>query len=110
MCSPCNFGLQHYWRLVDSEALALKVRSEEMDRKIACTQAELRDRQSQLPVQWAVVALPSRAIRRPPQSFCSYHGFLRQRQGAGAGSKVTLSIKMLFGYDDTPEALLDDKT
>ncbi len=44
----------------------------------------------------------------PPESFCSCRGFLRQRQGAGA--KVTLSTKMLFGYDDTPEGLLEDKT
>ena len=44
----------------------------------------------------------------PPESFGSCRGLLHQRQGAGA--KVTLSTKMLFGYDDTPEGLLEDKT
>src|SRR5438132_881714 len=47
-----------------------------MDRKIACTQAELRDRQSQLPVQWAVVALPSRACHYP--KFSLGHGKISQ--------------------------------
>lgn len=59
-------------------------------------------------LQWAVVALPSRGIRRLLQSFCSCRGFLCKSQGAG--SKLTLSRKMLFGYDATPEGLLDEKT
>jgi len=41
------FSLQHDWRFVDSEVLALKALSWMLDEKAACTQAELNDRSSQ---------------------------------------------------------------